>query len=208
MAHNQKSKKTEDLRVRRTRKMIQQALMDLTVEKGFAAITVSDIAERAMINRSTFYRHYLDKYDLLEKYMDEEYELISAETPAREIAGEAAGLVPVGLLNHLRHIQRFADFYRVMLGEKGDPAFIQRFRQNVEKRFRLLLAEQIAEADPKMPPVDLRLSYVSYAGMGSILWWLENGQPCTPEQLAIWVGQLNRASAGLALKPGVPAGQR
>lgn len=187
--------------------MIQQALMDLTVEKGFAAITVSDIAERAMINRSTFYRHYLDKYDLLEKYMEEEYELISSETSAIEIAGEAAGLAPVGLLNHLRHIQMFADFYRVMLGAKGDPAFVQRFRQNVEKRFRHLLATQVTEVDPNAPPVDLRLSYVSYAGMGSILWWLENGQPCTAEQLAGWIGQLNRASAGLALKPAASAGQ-
>ncbi|MBZ0292889.1 MAG: TetR/AcrR family transcriptional regulator, partial [Anaerolineae bacterium] len=52
----------EDLRVRRTRKLLQQALIELTVERGFSEITVGDIAERAMGNRSTFYRHYLDKY--------------------------------------------------------------------------------------------------------------------------------------------------
>ena len=40
-------------------------------EKGFASVTVSDITERAMVNRSTFYRHYLDKYDLLEHYLDD-----------------------------------------------------------------------------------------------------------------------------------------
>jgi hypothetical protein len=37
--------------------------------KGFAALTVQDIADRAMVNRATFYRHYLDKHDLLDKYM-------------------------------------------------------------------------------------------------------------------------------------------
>jgi AcrR family transcriptional regulator len=56
---------TEDLRVRRTRKTLQEALIALTIEKGFAAVTVRDITERAMVNRSTFYRHYLDKYELL-----------------------------------------------------------------------------------------------------------------------------------------------
>lgn len=60
----QKSETTEDLRVLRTRKLLQQAFIELTVEKGFATLTVRDITKRAMVNRSTFYRHYLDKYDL------------------------------------------------------------------------------------------------------------------------------------------------
>ncbi|HEX2906841.1 MAG TPA: TetR family transcriptional regulator, partial [Phototrophicaceae bacterium] len=64
----QKLTENEDLRVRRTRKLLQQALIELTVEKGFAAVTVRDITERAMVNRSTFYRHYLDKYELLDQY--------------------------------------------------------------------------------------------------------------------------------------------
>ncbi len=70
----QKSEVIEDLRVRRTRKLLQQAFIELTVEKGFAALTVRDITERAMVNRSTFYRHYLDKYDLLEEYLNEIYD--------------------------------------------------------------------------------------------------------------------------------------
>ncbi len=196
----QKSGETGDLRVRRTRKLLQQALIELAAEKGFADITVGDITERAMVNRSTFYRHYLDKYDLLEKFMDEAYELVSAQAPAAELAGESAGRPPAGLLNHLRHIQKYAGFYRVMLGAKGDPAFIQRFRQDIEKRFRYILSGEAAGADPSLPPAELRLSYISYASMGSILWWLENGQPCSIEQLASWIGGLNRASAGLAGK--------
>src|SRR5258708_1039661 len=65
----QKLAQKEDLRVQRTRKLLQQALIELTVEMGFAAVTVRDITRRAMVNRSTFYRHYLDKYDLLNQYM-------------------------------------------------------------------------------------------------------------------------------------------
>src|SRR5215467_8083756 len=60
-----------DLRIRRTHKFLQEAMIDLITEKGFDAITMGDIAERAMINRATFYRHYQDKYDLVAKIFEE-----------------------------------------------------------------------------------------------------------------------------------------
>lgn len=55
-----------DPRVKRTRQLLQQALMELMAEKSFQAITVQDIAERATVNRVTFYAHFEDKYALLE----------------------------------------------------------------------------------------------------------------------------------------------
>src|SRR5215813_8943534 len=80
MAQNEQP--TEDLRVRRTRKSLMQALIELTIEKGFSAITVQDIADRAMVNRATFYRHYLDKYDLLDQYMNGVYEMTESQEMA------------------------------------------------------------------------------------------------------------------------------
>ena len=77
----QNKKRTAALRMRRTRKALIQALIELTIEKGFAAITVQDIADRAMVNRATFYRHYLDKRDLLDQYMRAVYELTAAQEP-------------------------------------------------------------------------------------------------------------------------------
>src|SRR6516162_8640216 len=58
MSHEEQT----DLRIRRTHHFLQEAMIELITEKGFEAITVGDIAERAMINRATFYRHYQDKY--------------------------------------------------------------------------------------------------------------------------------------------------
>src|SRR5215468_6486890 len=60
-----------DLRVRRTRMVLREALIDLIEEKGFDAVTVGDIAERAMVNRTTFYRHYPDKYALVTGIFEE-----------------------------------------------------------------------------------------------------------------------------------------
>jgi AcrR family transcriptional regulator len=55
-----------DPRMRRTRQMLQQALMELMREKSFQSITVQDIAARATVNRATFYDHFVDKFALLE----------------------------------------------------------------------------------------------------------------------------------------------
>lgn len=197
----QKPEELEDLRVRRTRKLLQQAFIELTVEKGFAALTVRDITERAMVNRSTFYRHYLDKYDLLEHYMNEIHELTEDRSLSTEKREATSHDTSSGPLNLLKHIQQFADFYRVMLSEKGDPHFAQRFRQNTEMRFRSFSAQAFTEPEPDAPPIDMRLSCIAYAGLGATVWWLEQEQPCSPEQLAIWLGQLSSAIAGPSLKP-------
>ena len=90
----------EDLRVRRTRKLLQQALIELTIEKGFADVTVRDIAERAMVNRSTFYRHYLDKYDLLRQYIEELPELLDSQEGE---TSQPADQPPAGLVRILKH---------------------------------------------------------------------------------------------------------
>jgi AcrR family transcriptional regulator len=55
-----------DPRVKRTRKLLQEAFMELLAEKSFHAISVQDIAERATLNRATFYAHFEDKYALMD----------------------------------------------------------------------------------------------------------------------------------------------
>jgi AcrR family transcriptional regulator len=198
----QKVDGTEDLRIRRTRKLLLQSLIELTVEKGFGAITVRDITERAMVNRSTFYRHYLDKYDLLNQYFEELQAQISEAAQLAESASQTSSeKVPSGLLVLVRHVQEYADFYRVMLGQNGDQLFTQRFRQMAETRYRVLFARFGAGTDPNAPPIDMKLNYISCASIGAFLWWLENAQPCTPEQLATWLGQLSLTSAGFVRKP-------
>jgi AcrR family transcriptional regulator len=193
----------EDLRVRRTRKLLQKALLEATAEKGFAHITVRDIVERAMVNRATFYRHYEDKYDLLSQYIEELSGMI--DSPGEAVSPEdgrnpSADLLPAGLVNLLTHMQANADFYRVMLGNQGDPAFCaQSFRGYIEQGFRRMLSSQVPQTDPSRPPVDLTVSYILHAGVGAIVWWLEKDQPCSPEQMAVWLYQLSMASIGVSL---------
>jgi AcrR family transcriptional regulator len=58
-----------DPRVKRTRQLLKQALSDLLLDKSFQDITVQDIADRATLNRVTFYAHFEDKYDLISHWI-------------------------------------------------------------------------------------------------------------------------------------------
>lgn len=68
---NSDNLKKTDRRVKRTKKLIRDALSDLMMEKDYKEISVKDITDRADLNRGTFYLHYSDTYDLLEKVENE-----------------------------------------------------------------------------------------------------------------------------------------
>lgn len=81
-----------DPRVKRTRQLLKQALLDLMREKSFAAITVQDICERATLNRATFYAHYVDKSDLMDHIVREDLEQRLASTVPLDQAVTAGSL--------------------------------------------------------------------------------------------------------------------
>ena len=68
------STKGIDPRVKRTRQLLQQAFMELFVEKGFSAISIQDITARATVNRATFYAHFADKHALLDSIVREQFQ--------------------------------------------------------------------------------------------------------------------------------------
>ncbi len=70
----------EDPRVLRTRQLLLQAVSDLFLEKGFHAMAVQDITDRAKVNRGTFYTHFEDKYAILECWLREQFQQHVAST--------------------------------------------------------------------------------------------------------------------------------
>lgn len=61
-----------DPRIIRTRRLIMDSFIQLSMKKGFKDITIKDITTEATVNRATFYYHFTDKYDLLEKVLKED----------------------------------------------------------------------------------------------------------------------------------------
>jgi len=180
---------TTDLRVKRTDMLILNALIELTIQKGFSAITVSDITNYAGINRATFYRHYNDKFDLLSKYTQHVYELLDT---SEEIKNQESPMlddhkIPKKLVNIFEHVRENAKFYKVMLGRKGDPVFTEKIRQYIQKRILRTLPKHLQTDEMSL---DLYVHYSSSASLGAVVWWLEHEMPYSSEQMITILQQL------------------
>lgn len=171
----------EDLRIRKTKRHLWDSLVRLSVERGFDRITVSDICEDALVNRSTFYRHYEDKSDLLLRRLDETLD---------DIARSARGVLDVAEDGNAAHLLRFfqlvegdADFYRTMLGPEGSGAFSDRLRQYMVDSVLARVGQWGAKAHRARVPVELIAHYHASAALGLIKWWVDGGMECSAEQL-------------------------
>lgn len=120
--------KKTDIRIVKTKRSINKAFLELLQEIGFSKITVSKIIERAEINRSTFYSHYLDKFDLL---CDVENSLLSGikdivETAPFEtiVANGFNTEVATYIEKLVLYMYENSIVFALLIGEKGDPAFV------------------------------------------------------------------------------------
>lgn len=173
-------------------------MIELTTQKGFSKVTVRDITKYAGINRATFYRHYQDKFDLLDQYVQALYELSDAPPETgRRISSESVDKQSAqGMAKVFEHIRANARFYRVMLSKNGDPAFSEKIRQYIQKRIRRSLPQELQN---EAGSLDLYLSYISSGSLGGLVWWLEHEMPYTPEEMAAISYQLNSANLNIIL---------
>src|SRR6476660_177111 len=103
-----------NLRLRRTRKLLREALIELIEERGFDALTIGELTERAMVSRAAFYRNYRDKYDLVEQIFAEAMSALVA------VVGNLGREHPPGIwVTFFEHIATYERLYRALLGKQG-----------------------------------------------------------------------------------------
>lgn len=119
-----------DLRVRRTNKMIRAALIALMQEKRFDDITVKDIADRAFVNRNTFYLHYRDKNDLLKSICADRLEDWHRIIAQPREGNEQWHFRPL-IIDALQEISQKRPFYRTMLDSSGTTYFVDQLKSEI-----------------------------------------------------------------------------
>lgn len=127
---------SKDRRVRKTKAVLRQGLVRLMSEKSVKEITVKELCIECDINRGTFYSHYTDVYDLLQKI---EEDLLSAlenvmqEYPLMEVSARSARS-PI-LSNVFCFLAENADMARILLCNNGDMAFVEKVKDSVKNKF-------------------------------------------------------------------------
>ncbi len=183
------SKEPGDLRVRRTHKLLWEALMALLAEQEFEAISVTEICERAMVHRTTFYKHYEDKYHLLLKGMREIYATLAAEAdvPPDAFVAEDAPLVFIGFFEHVEKHQRF---YRLMLCGDGIGKFQSLLRAYLVELCEIRLNKAAKGLPATVVPIPLLAQFCAGTVISTTTWWLENDLAYPPRQMATYVKRL------------------
>ena len=170
-----------NLRVRRTQKLLREALIALIEERGFDSLTIGELTERAMVSRAAFYRNYQDKYDLVEQIFEE------AMSALLNAVGDLGREHPPEIwVTFFEHISEYDRLYRALLGRKGSPWFVRKMRASlaglVKERGHLPHGPgaSVVHAFPDEFVPDL----VSAMFVEAITWWLEQGKPYTPREIA------------------------
>jgi AcrR family transcriptional regulator len=184
-----------DRRIIRTRESIQDAMIDLIEEIGFESISIKDIADRANINRGTFYLHYHDKFDLLDQTEQELIDdlrniLVTEITWGFEEYLNYDRPLPV-IVTIFEYIKRKSRIMHAILGLKANPNFQRRMKQAIEANLEQLgLYIKRTNSELTVPPEYL-VSYVSAAHMGVIQAWLERGCQESPSEMAVILSRLS-----------------
>jgi AcrR family transcriptional regulator len=185
-----------DRRVQRTRELLQQALIELISERGYDAITIQDIVDRANVGRTTFYLHYSSKDDLLmschETIVSEfHFGPLYPHPLSREelLSPEASP----GMTKAYRHLKdAWVRLYPIFQGKDG-PLILRRIRDWSAQEIEANLRAAFAETDSTIP-LDVLANYLAGARIALVQWWLEKRQPHTPENLAQTFQRLQRAA--------------
>lgn len=186
--------KPPDRRILKTKLAIRAALVSLIKEKGFDAILVGDIAEWANINRGTFYLHYQDKFDLLEKTQSEIIEsveriVLQANTLDFSDFNSVDKPLPV-IVALFEYLKENADLMHAIFSLEGGLQFQLKIRKTIEKNIKFEIVAGLKEKNFLVPSHYL-LSYAISAHFGVIQEWLDRGCIESPREMAIIISKLS-----------------
>jgi AcrR family transcriptional regulator len=186
-----------DRRVNRTRRLLRAALMALILEKGYDAVTVEDITQRADLGRTTFYLHYKDKEELLLESIETTAQDLKAQItrllsesaaplgsdPLQAQPGAQASL-PIYLV--FQHAADNADLYHIILKGEGATKTANLLHDIISTAaaefFTRRTAREGLSVQPTLP-VEIISNYFAGSLLAIITWWLERKMPYTAQQM-------------------------
>ncbi|ACT02746.1 TetR/AcrR family transcriptional regulator [Paenibacillus sp. JDR-2] len=176
-----------DPRILRTRQLLRDAFIDLLEEMDIEKISVNKLAERATINRVTFYLHYKDIPDMLEKMADDMIVDINQVLDRSTVKSDSPEVINTTMLvKLLEHIAEHAKFYKIILASHRTTIFTERLLRLLTKLISDGIDKRgndsfVAKANIQK---DIAVWYSSAALIGTIVSWLRADMPYTPVFLA------------------------
>ncbi|MCC8023996.1 MAG: TetR/AcrR family transcriptional regulator [Clostridium sp.] len=170
-----------DRRVRKTRKQLRECLVSLLKEKKVQEITVRELTDMADLNRGTFYLHYKDVYDLLEKTeeeLQEDFYQLFQKHDAADLRQRPAVL----FMEIYNLVYDNADLIEILLGENGDLNFVNHLKTLIQEKCIHNWMEVFRTDNPIV--FDAFCSFIVSGCVGLVQYWLQSGLKETPQEMA------------------------
>ncbi|MBI1279966.1 MAG: TetR family transcriptional regulator [Anaerolineaceae bacterium] len=192
--------------VQRTRQHLEDACIALILEKGYEAVTVQDILDRANVGRSTFYSHYQDKeallmsrFKALQQAFEEHAHMVLELESFDSGDSQMVTNLPMMLLKYVEQEHRL---FKALLGKHSGGNHL-----NYQREYLLKYARIIFKRVAKAPLTAYELEAVSQSTVSSFLsmlvWWIDDDMPCSTEVLFRLVMRL--IEPGLVDVLGIPS---
>lgn len=172
--------KKKDIRFYRTKKSIINAMIELLKVKNFEKITVKDICEEANISRSGFYLHYIDKYDLVEKY---QIELMSQINNI--INNDTKGKVEMKdiMIKLLYFFKDEGQLLGLLISNRGSVDIQNQVKKLLQKNALKNILPHVDISLQTDMEKDYSVIFFSNAILGLLQEWINKGQQESPEEL-------------------------
>ena len=161
-----------DRRINKTKKILKNSLVDLMEVKDFRKITVTDLTEKSDINRGTFYLHYADIYDMIEKLEDETIDIINEKVKYHSDSIQQNSYFPL-LMDISSYLKNDYRFYKALLGVGGDIGYLHKIKGAMTKTFYIHSSGNFKNIKDKSI-LEAAASFIISGGIGIFQDWLRD----------------------------------
>jgi len=172
----------QDRRVRRTQKLLSEALIEVALEKGYKNTTIQDVTDRADIGYRTYFRHYSGLDELLVKVaqdrLDEFYEILDLPLPGELIDNPVDFFHDIGDTIFL-HIQDNEESFRFLLIDDSSRFVLEPVMTRACEKAETLLKSLPQETIP----AGVAANHIISSAFALMRWWLENDMRHSPQKM-------------------------
>ncbi len=178
-----------DLRMRRTYKFLGDALYDLMLEKPFEQISVTDICRKAMVHRTTFYKHFEDKYQLLRMlFLEEAQKFEKIHLNDGETTKEYYRRV---IFHMFEYVALYKDFFIQRVGNKENIFMANLLHTTISSYLKKSFqAAEEKTGQKEAVPIQIMAQFYTGAAIALIMWWIENDMRVSIEKMVDYMDML------------------
>ena len=171
-----------DLRIQKTHQALHNAFTALLEEKNFEEITVNELCDAAMIRRTTFYKHFADKYEYFQFYLTGISETFKSHTTADTLFTDPLAYS----VNMLHEMFQFVKSHKKLVDGLRNSNMMSFLYQSLQDLISKELGEffSTVHASPLTPKNELMISFYAGGLINVVYWWMNHPDELNEEEIS------------------------